>query len=64
LGGEKRPKEEKKKKGDFMDNSNVLSKYNRDIWGGSLQNIKSMTATITSRTEHMDKGQKKSTTLI
>jgi hypothetical protein len=47
-----------------MDNSNVLFKYNREIWGGSLENTKSMTTTTTSRTENMDTVQKKSTTLI
>jgi hypothetical protein len=56
-------KKRKEKKGDFMDNSNVLSKYNREIWGGSLQNTKSMTTT-TSSTENMNKRQKKSATLI
>jgi hypothetical protein len=42
FGAEKRPKKEKKKKGDFMDNSNVLSKHNREIWvgGGSLPKYK------------------------
>ncbi len=64
LGVKRGPKKKRKeKKGDFMDNSNVLSKYNREIWGGSLQNTKSMTTT-TSSTENMNKRQKKSATLI
>jgi hypothetical protein len=65
FGVEKRPKEEKKRKKKGVTlwiTPNVLFKYNSEIWGGSLQNTKSMnttTTTTTSRTKNMDKGQKK-----